>query len=468
MRTVAILGRPNVGKSTLFNRLVGRRQALVHDLPGVTRDRLEGEADWLGLQFRVIDTAGLETGTSATLPGRLRAMTLAGLEEADVGLFLIDAREGVTATDLEVAELLRRARKPVILVANKCESRASLAGLGEAWSLGFGEPIGISAEHAEGLSDLFDALKPHVEEPEEPEEPGTVPEPEEQPELGEADGPWMPKGPLRLAIVGRPNVGKSSLVNALTRSERCLTGPEPGLTRDNVRVAWSYADREIELVDTAGLRKRAKIDEALEKLSASATIRAIRNCHAAVLVLDATRPLEHQDTTIADVLIAEGRAVVLALNKWDLVTDPKAVMDDLNRRIEHRLADIPGAILVKVSALTGRNVDDILKAVVEATTRWSSRISTGRLNRWLPAALEAHPPPLVQKRRVKIRFMTQVATRPPTFALFANKTAEQMPDSYLRYMARGLRDTFGLAGVPLRFVVRHGDNPYDPNKGWKD
>jgi GTP-binding protein len=469
MRTVAILGRPNVGKSTLFNRLVGRRRALVHDLPGVTRDRIEGRGRLYELRFRVIDTAGIELGApEESLPARLARLSLQGLEEADVGLFLVDARAGVTALDREIAALLRRQAKPILLLANKCEGRAGGSGLAEAFELGLGEPIAISAEHGEGLVELADALRPLLAEPageaacegEPLPADGAAPPPTAADEGADAAEEEAQRGPLRLAVVGRPNVGKSSLINALLRSERLLTGPEPGLTRDAVRIAWEWQGRAVELVDTAGLRKKARIEAPLEKLSASATIRAIREADVVLLLLDAERPLEHQDATIAERAIEEGKALVLAVNKWDLVAEPQALLAELRARIAERLDEVKGIQPIPISAKTGRNLDRLLPAVVEAFRRWSRRVPTAKLNRWLQAMLEAHPPPMVEKKRVKLRYVTQVATRPPTFALFGNRPAEHLPQSYLRYLANGLRQAFDLEGTVLRFRVRSSENPY--------
>ena len=439
---VAILGRPNVGKSTLFNRLVGRRQAIVDDTPGVTRDRIEGVCRLGPSEFRVIDTAGLDDGDADSLAGRLRAQSMLGLDEAVVGVFVVDARGGVTAADRELADELRRQQKPIILVANKCEGRVAEAQLAEAWALGLGEPLPVSAEHGDGIPDLLEALRPHLAAP--------AAEPEAEPAAK----------PLRLAVVGRPNAGKSSLINRLLDQERLLTGPEPGLTRDSVALRLSYQGREIELVDTAGLRRKAKVAAKLEKMSTSATLRALKFAEVVVLVVDATAPLERQELTIARLVVQEGRALVLVLNKWDLVDDPNAVMGEIRHILATQLADVRGVPCVPLSALTGRNVDRLLPAVVAAHARWDKRVPTAALNRWLGAALEQHPPPLAQGRRVKIRYATQTTARPPTFVLFANKSAEYLPDSYLRYLAAGLRETFDLDGVPIRFHVRHGENPY--------
>ena len=444
MRTVAILGRPNVGKSTLFNRLVRRRQAIVDDIPGVTRDRIEGLASLAGLEFRVIDTAGIEADDRGDdLAARLRRQTLAGLAEADIGLFLIDSRQGVTPPDREVADLLRRQDKPIILLANKTEGGAASAQAQEAWGLGLGEPVPISAREGDGFADLFDALRPMLEAP----EPEPVPEDDET-------------RPLRLAIVGRPNVGKSSLVNRLIAQERMLTGPEPGLTRDSVKIAWTWQGRRIELVDTAGLRRKARIEARLEKLSTASTMDALRRAEAVALVMDATQAFERQDLTIARLILAEGRAIILVLNKWDLIEDPQAALARARDVLQDQLADARGAPLVPLSAQTGRGLDRLLPAVVEAHRRWSSRVSTGAVNRWLREALERHTPPLVQGRRIKIRYATQTSSRPPTFVLFANTSADEVPESYLRYLAGSLRETFDLPGVPVRLHLRQGKNPY--------
>ena len=446
--TVAILGRPNVGKSTLFNRLVGRRQAIVDDLPGVTRDRIEGVCRLGPDEFRVIDTAGLEPGSPESLPGRLRRQAMLGLAEADIGLLVVDARNGITPADHEIAQELRRLDKPVLLLANKCEGRLAESQAAEAWALGLGEPMPISAEHGDGIPDLLLALRPLLPEQPAVETPESV-EPEE-----------AAPHPLRLAVIGRPNAGKSSLINRLIDDDRLLTGPEPGLTRDSITLRLSWQGREIELVDTAGLRRKAKVAEKLEKLSTSATLRTLKFAEVVALVVDATAPLERQDLTIARLVVQEGRALVIVLNKWDLIADPQAVLTAIRDTLRTQLADVRGVPCVPLSALTGRGVDKLLPAVVAAHRRWDSRVSTGALNRWLATALEQHPPPLAQGRRVKIRYATQTTARPPTFVLFANKPADALPDSYLRYLAAGLREAFDLAGVPIRFHVRHGENPY--------
>ncbi|MFZ1430682.1 MAG: ribosome biogenesis GTPase Der [Geminicoccaceae bacterium] len=451
--TVAILGRPNVGKSTLFNRLIGRRRAIVDDTPGVTRDRIEGICRLGADEFRVIDTAGLELGSAESLAGRLHRQAMDGLAEADVGLFVVDARGGITTADLEIAEELRRQKKPILVLANKCEGRAAEAQAIEAWSLGLGEPVPVSGEHGDGVPDLLAALRPYLRRDEAPavEEPPA------------ADGDERPDRPLRLAIIGRPNAGKSSLVNRLIAEERMLTGPEPGLTRDSVSLRFTWNGRVIELVDTAGLRKKARVEAKLEKLSTSATLRSLKFADVVALIVDATVPLERQDLTIARLVAQEGRALVVVLNKWDLITDTNAAMSAVRERLTVELADVRGVPCVALSALTGRKVETLLPAVVGAYARWDSRVPTAALNRWLAAALERHPPPLAQGRRVKIRYATQTTARPPTFVLFANKSAEALPDSYLRFLAAGLRDSFDLWGVPIRFHVRHRENPYAPD-----
>ncbi len=452
-RTVAILGRPNVGKSTLFNRLVGERRAIVDARPGVTRDRIEGEARLHGLRFRVLDTAGLDPGDE-DLARRLRAHSLAALAEADVVLFLVDARAGLTPLDEELADLLRRAGKPVVPVANKCETASARAFASELWGLGLGEPVCLSARHGQGLDDLADALRPLLRQPRAAAE-GPAPEGED----GEA------AGPVRIAVVGRPNTGKSSLVNRLLGEERLLTGPTPGLTRDAVEVPWRWRGHDFVLVDTAGLRKRARIDDRLEKISVARALEAVRRAEVAILVLDARMPLERQDAAIARYVTARGRPLVVALNKWDLVEDPRAVGALVRERAERRLSEIEGVPVVPVSALTGHGLDRLLAAVVAARERWCRRIPTGPLNRWLEEALRRHAPPVVDGRRVKIRYATQVDTRPPHIVLFGNRPALELPRSYLRYLARELRSAFDLPGIPVRLEPRAGDNPYAPSRG---
>jgi len=462
--TIAILGRPNVGKSTLFNRLVGRRQAIVHDLPGVTRDRLEGQGRIGHLRFRVIDTAGLDVGPDDSLEGRLRAQTLAGLEEADLGLFLFDARAGLTPLDHEVARLLQRTKKPIVVLANKCEGRQAESDAAEAWSLGLGEPLPISAEHGEGMADLFQVIQARLpEEADEEDQDDATPAPREPAELPAESpaGPELGAGkPVKLVVIGRPNVGKSSLINRLVGDERMLTGPEPGLTRDSVTLPVTHQGRSFELIDTAGLRRKARIEQRLERISVSATVQALKFAHAAVLVVDATQPLEVQDLTIADLVLREGRALVVAINKWDLIETPKETLQAIRERLEDKLAQAPGLELVTISARTGQGIPKLLPTVLKTVQRWNRRITTAKLNRWLQDALAEHQPPQVGGRRLKIRFVTQTASRPPTFVLFQNLDPADVPDHYLRYLSNSLRRALDLPGVPLRLHARRGENPY--------
>jgi GTP-binding protein len=437
--SVAILGRPNVGKSTLFNRLVGRRIALVDDTPGLTRDRREGEARIGDLDFRVIDTAGLEEAPAASLAGRMRAQSEAALAEAAVALLVIDARLGVTETDRHFADWLRKSGKPVVLVANKAEGRAALPGIGEAWGLGLGEPLPLSAEHGEGLADLYERLRPFAN--------------------GEAVVAEQAEKPLQLAIVGRPNVGKSTLVNRLLGKERLLTGPEAGITRDAIAIDWSWRDRKIRLVDTAGLRRRPRIAAGAEELAVADALRAVRFAETAVLVTDALQPFERQDLAIAHRLGEEGRAVVLAASKWDLVADRAAAMRRMRERVEDSLPQLQGIALVPVSGLTGFGLPALMEAVFAADAGWNRRLPTGRLNRWLAAMTERHPPPLVAGRPLRLRYIAQVNTRPPSFVLFASKPGE-LPESYRRYLVNAMRRDFDLPGTPIRLMLRKGDNPY--------
>jgi GTP-binding protein len=438
--SVAILGRPNVGKSTLFNRLVGRRLALVDDTPGVTRDRREGDGRIADLRFRVIDTAGLEEAAPASLAGRMQEQTGRALADADVALLVIDAREGVTEADRHFANWLRRAGKPVVLLANKAEGRAALPAIGEAYRLGLGDPLPISAEHGEGLAELYDRLAP----------------------FGRPDAaiPIASNKPLQLAIVGRPNVGKSTLANRLIGEERLLTGPEAGITRDAIAVDWTWRDRALRLVDTAGMRRKPRVDGKLEQLAVGDALRAIRFSEVVVLVIDALQPLERQDLTIARLVTDEGRALVLAVNKWDAVEAPTALLKRLRERASTVLPQLSGVSLVPVSALRNQGLDEMMAAVFNAYEVWNRRIATAELNRWLAATQGRHPPPLVNGRPLRLRYMTQANIRPPTFALFASRPSE-LPDAYRRYLVNALRRDFELPGTPIRMMLRKGKNPYD-------
>ena len=442
--TVAIVGRPNVGKSTLFNRLVGKRLALVDDRPGVTRDRREGEARLLGLDFRVIDTAGFEDEDAASLPGRMRMQTEAAVRDADAALFLIDAREGLTPLDEEIGRWLRAESTPVVVVANKAEGRASENGILEAFRLGLGDPIALSAEHGEGVADLFQALQPFVERDEADDG---------EDEAGEG-------APLKLAIVGRPNAGKSTLVNRMLGEERMITGPEAGITRDSISIEWQWDGRAVRLVDTAGLRKCAKIEDKLERLSAADTRRAIDYAEVVVLLLDATRGLEAQDLKIAAQVIEEGRALIIALNKWDVADNASSLFNGVKAALGEGLAQLRDVPLLTVSAKTGKGIDVMLKVAFELRDAWGKRVSTGELNRWFEQATDANPPPAPKGQRIKLRYITQVKTRPPTFVVFGNRT-DELPESYRRYLVNALRRDLGLGAIPLRLSFRGRTNPFD-------
>ena len=443
--TVAIVGRPNVGKSTLFNRLVGKRLALVDDRPGVTRDRREGDASLLGLDFRVIDTAGFEDEDPETLPGRMRQQTEAAVRDADAALFLIDSRQGLTPLDEEIGRWLRVETTPVIVVANKAEGSAGESGILEAYRLGLGEPIAISAEHGEGVADLFHALQPLIEREDADEEP--VDE----------------DAPLKLAIVGRPNAGKSTLVNTMIGEQRMITGPEAGITRDSISIAWEWNGRPVQLVDTAGLRKRAKIEDKLERLSAADTKRALDYAEVVVLLLDATRGLESQDLRIASQVLEEGRALIIAVNKWDVAEHASSLFNGIKAALAEGLAQLRDVPLLTVSAKTGKGIDTILDVAFELREAWSRRVPTGELNRWFEQAIEANPPPAPKGKRIKLRYITQVKARPPSFVVFGNRL-EELPESYRRYLLNAMRRDLGLGPVPLRLDFRGRSNPFDRNR----
>jgi GTPase len=447
---VIIIGRPNVGKSTLFNRLVGKRLALVDDQPGVTRDRRFGEAHLLGLEFTIVDTAGWEDDEPESLPGRMRAQTEASLAGAAAALFVIDARAGLTPLDEEIARWLRGSNVPTILVANKAEGRAGDAGIYEAFALGFGEPVAISAEHGEGLADLFEALAPVLEAH----------------EAADADEPEDADAPLKLAIVGRPNAGKSTLINRLLGENRLLTGPEAGITRDSIAVDWQWTDpkgdgspRAVRLIDTAGMRKKARVTDKLEKLAVADARHAVDFAEVVVLLLDATLGLEHQDLKIAAMALEEGRALVVAINKWDVAENLSALFNGIRAALDEGLSQVRGVPLLAVSAVTGKGLDDLLRAAFEVREAWSKRVSTALLNRWFDRALAANPPPAPGGKRIKLRYITQAKTRPPGFVLFGTRL-DQLPESYQRYLVNGIRKELGFEAVPVRLTLRSPKNPF--------
>ena len=446
--TIAIVGRPNVGKSTLFNRLAGKRLALVDDQPGLTRDRREADTELGTTAIRLIDTAGLDHGDSG-LTARMREQTVAAIKQADLVVFLIDARAGVVAADEIFAELVRASGKPVILAATKCEGRAAEPGLYEAFSLGLGEPLPISAEHAHGIGELSDAIQQSASSQ---DGGGEIAEETGDEEEGTAH-------PLRIAVVGRPNVGKSTLVNTILGEERLITGPEAGITRDAIAVDLERQGRALRLFDTAGLRRKMRMEGTAEELSVGDTLKAIKFAEIVVLLLDAERPFEKQDLQIADLIVEEGRALVIAVNKWDLVRAPQARLAELRETCERLMPQIKGVAFVPVSALTGKGVDALMRAVLAADALWNKRLPTHALNQWLREAVETHSPPAVSGRRIKLRYVTESNARPPTFVLFCSRP-KALPESYVRYLVNSLRETFDLPGVPIRLHLRKGENPY--------
>jgi GTP-binding protein len=448
--TIAIIGRPNVGKSTLFNRLVGQKLALVDDEPGVTRDRREGEARLGDLEFTVIDTAGLDDGAKGSLTARMQEQTETAIKLADALMFVVDARAGLTPNDGAFADFARRADKPVVLVANKSEGKHGDAGAMEAYALGLGEPIQISAEHGEGLSELYDALRALMpESPDEAESSG---------EDGEGVEDWSSR-PIRVAIVGRPNAGKSTLINHLLGEERLLTSAEAGTTRDSISVEINWRGRAFRVFDTAGLRRRARIEEKLEKLSVADALRAVRFAEVVVMMMDVQNKFEEQDLRIADLIEREGRALVIAVNKWDLMAGKSGQIAALRTEADHALPQVAGVPIIAVSGLLGEGIDLLMEAIVGAYTVWNRRVSTSALNRWFEQAVDANPPPAVSGRRLKLNYITQAKARPPSFVLFCSR-ADAVPQSYLRYLVNSLREFFGLPGTPVRIALREKANPF--------
>lgn len=467
---VAIVGRPNVGKSTLFNRLVGKKLALVDDTPGVTRDRREGEAHLGDLTFTIIDTAGLEEATDDSLEARMRRQTDAAIADADVCLLLMDARAGVTPLDKRFAQILRKFPTPVILAANKCEGGAGEAGRMEAYELGLGAPIPLSAEHGEGLSALYQSLQPYADAVSESEARQALEEAEaESEDPFDPDTPWEPdlEAPLRIAVVGRPNVGKSTLVNLLLGEDRMMTGPEAGITRDSIGVEWVWNGRRVKLWDTAGMRRRARVIQKLEKLSVADTLRAIRFAEVVAITLDASIPFERQDLHIADLVEREGRGMIIVVNKWDTVENPQEKLRELKEELTRLLPQVRGLPIVTLSALTGRGTDKLMPAIDKVHALWNTRVSTAKLNRWLEDAVARHPPPASKGRAINLKYMAQVKSRPPTFAVFSSRAAE-VPTAYKRFLVNGLREAFDIPAVPIRLFMRARKNPFADKKRRND
>ena len=469
--TLAIVGRPNVGKSTLYNRLTGTHHAIVDDQPGVTRDRREGEAYLASMQFRLIDTAGLEKAKAGSLQDRMREQTELAVAQADITLLVIDARAGILPDDIHFARQIRKSGTSVILLANKCEGKTGSETLAEAWQLGLGAPVPLSAAHGDGLIDLFDALRETAREigledalfaaadaSDDKEDEIFVSDDEDGPDVWIDD---RDKSPIRMAIIGRPNMGKSTLANTLLGESRLLTGPEAGITRDSITLPFDWEGTAYELVDTAGMRRQARVTDRIERLMVNDAERAIQYAKICVLMLDARQPPHKQDMVIARQVTDEGRALIIAANMWDDVADKQKAMQQINDRLQTSLAQVRGVPVVPISGMYAKGLDKLMKAAHDIHQKWNTRISTGRLNRWLEPMLEAHPPPMSQGRRLRIRYMTQVRTRPPTFALFASRPVD-IPESYLRYLIGGLRDDFELEGVPIRMMLRKGNNPYKP------
>ncbi len=467
MLKIAIVGRPNVGKSTLFNKLAGKHLAIVDDTPGVTRDWREAEGHLFGQDMIIIDTAGLEEAFDDSIQGRMRKQTEAALDLSDVILFVIDGREGVTPADEHFAAFLRRQEKPIILVVNKCESKKSQSGLGESYSLGFGEPIPVSAAHSLGFDDLYNALEPHFPEENEDEEEGNINKSEFD-NLDDIEGledyiftqeEDDPEKPIKIAIVGRPNVGKSTLLNSILEEQRVMTGPEAGITRDAIAVDWEYEGRKFKLVDTAGLRRKSRVVGNIEKMSTEDSFRAIRLAQIVILVLDGNDALEKQDLQIAQHVVREGRALVIAVNKWDSVKNRSDVLDDIKHKLSTSLSQTKDVEFATISAINNKNIDKLFYKALKTYEIWNKRVSTGGLNRWLAQMESKNPAPLVSGRHNRVKYITQIKTRPPTFAMWVSKPKE-LPDSYKRYIVNGLRRDFGIPSVPLRLLVRASKNPY--------